>query len=90
MAKSALSIPCPSCGAKREIVEKEWRETFTNELKWDGRKKEYIQLPGPDAPIECHTCKASYPARDWHRSYERDHFRKVGWITVNMQKEHVE
>jgi len=81
-----IQVKCPGCGHEQEITAKEWNETFRKAQVWDGKKKEYRETPGPDAPMRCIHCEETVPAREWHRKAERDYFKSKGWKTEAMER----
>ena len=85
--KNILLVPCPACGTGRHVARSLWSSTLDDTPRWNAKKQEYIRNPGPEMPIECFTCDDAYPAKNWHRAYERTEFRKKGWVTPAMLKE---
>lgn len=79
-----MTVPCPACGTPRVLSLAGWNATMNDRPKWNKKTQTYDRPPGPDQPIECYACKDSYPAHRWHRAYERQEFRKKGWVTPAM------
>lgn len=83
--ENTLLVLCPACHAQRHISRKGWEETFRKDKVWDGRRRRLVENPGPESPIDCHSCKQSLPASDWHRAYEQRVFAEQGWWTTRMK-----